>query len=152
MDKFLDAYQQWPPSNQLILVVAVLLVGSTMGFVLSWWTMTFLRDVVHYLAVLVRGWPVEPGQTELVVPLRGLTDPRKEARNGAGHGVAEPGRADARGDGRHDDGRRRRVLAHRHGHDVAPELDPFVCAIGQCVTEPAPGCIACDTRSFHGGL
>lgn len=60
MEKLLDAYAAWPPNQQLIFAVIVLVIASVLSFVWGWWLMMFARDFVYYLTVWLRGWPDEP--------------------------------------------------------------------------------------------
>ena len=57
MSQFFDAYQKWPPQNQMIFAIAVMIVGAIMLFIIGWWLTYFLREMVYYIAVWIRGWP-----------------------------------------------------------------------------------------------
>lgn len=68
MNKLLDIFQQWPPINQLIFLVILLLASFVLVFVLGWWLRSLLSEILHAVSVWVRGWPPVPGTVTQLPP------------------------------------------------------------------------------------
>lgn len=69
MSQFFDAYQKWPPQNQMLFAIAAMVVGAVMLFIIGWWLTSFLREMVHYIAVWIRGWPKDEAPTSVAQPV-----------------------------------------------------------------------------------
>jgi len=63
MGQFFDAYQKWPPQNQMLFAIAAMVIGAVMLFVIGWWLSSLVRELFHYIAVWVRGWPKDEAPT-----------------------------------------------------------------------------------------
>src|SRR5262245_9146586 len=106
MDRFMAAYEKWPPTNQMVLVLAAGIMGTVFLFLFGWWLRQALEQVIFYVAVMIRGWPHDDHWTEVALPTPlSLPPPRiLEPLNGT---VREVARTDV-GD-RDDEGAVRRV-------------------------------------------
>lgn len=153
MDKLLDAYGQWPPVNQLIFLVILVLVGFVLFFVVAWWLRSLLSEALHAAAVLFRGWP--PVATTVTVeplpPLPALPAPRKESDRVEARRLARvvavrdgdsPAAQDALAAGQPDVGG---LFADRLGAHARARLASYAVAARPGVVESSPGCYAHDT-------
>lgn len=59
MDRFLDAYAQWPAHNQMLFAIAGVVICSVLLFLACWWTVCLVHDAIYFIAVCFRGWPAE---------------------------------------------------------------------------------------------
>ena len=57
IDKFLTAYQTWPPEDQLKFAIIGVAIGAGLMLCFGIWGVGLFRDLMFYCSVWWRGWP-----------------------------------------------------------------------------------------------